>query len=185
MSLKDQFVNSFKNLKNLKVTTITAMFIAIAVVLGFVSSIQINEFIRIGFSTIPNEFVGLMFGPVVGVIMGGIADVLKFLVKPTGAFFPGWTFNAMLSSLIYGVAFYHKKFTFVRVLVANIIIALVVNLLFGTLWLSIMYGDGFFTLLPLRAFKQLFSVPIDSVVFYLIAKVLLKIKTVRKICKNS
>lgn len=47
---------------------VAAMLIAIGVILGFFS-VQLTEFIRIGFSGIPNELASMLFGPVVGGIM--------------------------------------------------------------------------------------------------------------------
>lgn len=35
-------------------------------------------------------------------IFGGALDVLKYIIKPTGPFFFGFTFDAMLSGIIYG-----------------------------------------------------------------------------------
>ena len=97
--LKQQFEDSWHELKKTKVMAVTAMLIAIGVVLGFFS-IQLTEFIRIGFSGIPNELASMLFGPVVGGIMGGIGDILKFLIKPTGPYFFGYTLNAILGPVI-------------------------------------------------------------------------------------
>ena len=84
--LKQQFVDSWHELRKTKVMAVAAMLIAIGVILGFFS-VQLTEFIRIGFSGIPNELASMLFGPVVGGIMGGIGDILKFLIKPTGPLF--------------------------------------------------------------------------------------------------
>lgn len=99
--LKQQFVDSWHELRKTKVMAVAAMLIAIGVILGFFS-VQLTEFIRIGFSGIPNELASMLFGPVVGGIMGGIGDILKFLIKPTGPYFFGYTLNAMLGPVIYG-----------------------------------------------------------------------------------
>ena len=138
-----------------------ALFIAIGVVLGFMFSIQLTDFIKIGFSFIANEMTALLFGPVVGGLMGGITDILKFLVKPTGAFFFGFTLNAILGGVIYGAILYHSPISFKRILAAKTVVAVFVNLLLGTFWLDMMYGQGFIALLPARALKQLFTVPIE------------------------
>lgn len=100
--LKQQFVDSWHELRKTKVMAVAAMLIAIGVILGFFS-VQLTEFIRIGFSGIPNELASMLFGPVVGGIMGGIGDILKFLIKPTGPYFFGYTLNAMLGPVIYGI----------------------------------------------------------------------------------
>ena len=60
--LKQQFVDSWHELRKTKVMAVAAMLIAIGVILGFFS-VQLTEFIRIGFSGIPNELASMLFGP--------------------------------------------------------------------------------------------------------------------------
>ena len=112
------------------------------------------------------EMTALLFGPVVGGLMGGITDILKFLVKPTGPFFFGFTLNAIFGGVIYGAILYHSPISFKRILAAKAVVAVFVNLLLGTFWLDMMYGQGFIALLPARALKQLFTVPIESIIFF-------------------
>ena len=181
--LKQQFVDSWHELRKTKVMAVTAMLIAIGVVLSFFFSIQLTDFIRIGFSGIPNELASMLFGPVVGGVMGGIGDILKFLIKPTGPYFVGYTLNAILGPVIYGIFLYHRPLKFGRVLAAKIVVALIVNLLLGTWWLAIMYGNGFLAILPARFIKQIVSIPIDSVIFYLVAKALERSKVIPAITK--
>ncbi len=183
--IKQQFIESTRQLKNPKVMTITAMFIAIGVVLGFVTNIQITEFIRVGFSFLPNHFVSMMFGPVVGSVMGGITDLLKYIVRPTGPFFIGFTLNAIVEGIIVGLVLYKRPLTFKRVLIANILIAVVVNILMTTCWLSILYSKGFFVILSTRIVKHLITVPIDSIVFYAIAKPLSNTKVIKPFLKEN
>lgn len=179
--MKQQFVDSWHELKHLKTIVVTAMFIAIGVVLGFYFSIQITSSVRIGFSFIANEMTALLFGPVVGGIMGGVTDIIKYLLKPMGAFSPGLTFNAIFGAVIYGVMFYKHPISFKRILAAKVIVAIVVNLCLGTFWLQFIIGKGFWVLLPARAVKQLIVVPIESVIFYIIAKTLAKTKVISTI----
>lgn len=80
-------------------------------------------------------------------------DILKYLVKPTGAFFPGWTLSAMAAGVIYGCFFYKKPLSLVRVFVAELTVSIICNMLLGTLWLQIMYGKAFFAILPARVIK--------------------------------
>ncbi len=84
------FTGSYRELKAVRTVTVLAMLAAIAIVLGFFS-IEIGSVIRIGFSSIPNGLAAYLFGPVVGGIFAGTLDILKYLLKPTGAFFPPLT----------------------------------------------------------------------------------------------
>ena len=96
------FTDSWNEFHQVRTITTAAMFGAISVVLGYFT-IAIGDYIKIGFSTICNQFVYYLFGPVVGGLFGGALDVLKFLIKPTGAFFPGFTLNAMLGGVLLGI----------------------------------------------------------------------------------
>ena len=103
-----QFVNSAKELKKLKTIVITGLLIAIGIVLGQFS-IQISQSTKIGISFIATQLTAMLFGPVVGAIFGGIMDVLKFLMKPDGGFFFGYTLTAIISGFIYGLFYYKLK----------------------------------------------------------------------------
>ena len=95
------FTASFQELRQVRTVTVMAMFAAIAVVLGMFS-VEIGPYIRIGFSSIPNGLVSYLFGPVAGSLFAGTLDIIKYVIKPSGAFFPPMTLVTMLAGLIYG-----------------------------------------------------------------------------------
>ena len=112
----------------------------------------------------------------VGGIMGGVADIIKYLLKPTGPFFFGFTFNAILGAVIYGVMLYKKPISFKRILASKIVVAIVVNVFLNTYWLSMLYGNAFMAILPPRLIKQIIMVPIQSIMLYAVVEVLAKAK---------
>ena len=156
------FVSSSQELKKVPALAACAMFAALAMILNSVASISIGPYIKIGFSAIPNQLVDYLFGPVTGSLFAGVLDIVKYVLKPDGAFFFGFTFNAMLAAFIYGCFYYKKKLTLWRVLLAKLIVILVVNVFLNTLWLDMLYGKGFLVLLPARAVKNLIMWPIDT-----------------------
>ena len=99
-------------------------------------------------------------------------DVIKFMLKPDGGFMPGFTFNAMLAAFIYGLFLYKKPLSLKRMLAAKLVVAVLCNILLGTLWLSMINGKGYLALLPARAVKNLIQWPVDSLIFVLVAKTL-------------
>ena len=139
---------------------------ALAIALRMVASISIGPYIRVGFSGLPNRMVDFLFGPVVGCFFGAALDILKFLMKPEGPFFFGFTLNAMLAGLIYGSILYRKPVSWKRIIAAEILIKLFIDCTLTTLWLSILYGNAFMVLLPPRALKNIIMIPIDSVILY-------------------
>ena len=174
-NLRRQFRDSFHELKDVKALAMTAMLLAVAVVLGFYT-LQVTDFIKIGFAFIADEMTGMLFGPVVGGLMGGAADLVKFLVRPTGPFFPGFTISGAASGIIYGMVLYKKPPTLGRVALANGIVMIVVNICMNTYWLTLLYGDAFFAILPARIIKQAVMYPIYVALFYGVSRVLGKAK---------
>lgn len=165
------FSDSRNELREVRTITTAAMFAALSVVLGFFTLV-IGDYIKIGFSTIANQFVYYLFGPVVGGFFGGALDLIKFFTNPTGAYFPGFTLSATLAGVLYGMFLYKKTLTLPRVLVAEFTVSLICNVLLGTLWLTMLYDKGFIALLPIRIIKNLTMWPVNSILFYSIAKML-------------
>ena len=159
--IKEIFSNSFNELFVTKNIVLCGLLAALAVVLGMVASIDIGPYIRIGFSGLPNRIVEFLFGPVVGSIFGGMLDILKYVIKPSGPFFFGFTFNAMV--------------TIKRILVAEFLTKLIVNCLLNTLWISMLYGKGFFALLPLLVLKNAIMLPIDTCILFFVLTYVKKI----------
>jgi len=172
------FTDSYKELKSVRTITTMAMLAAVAVILGMFS-IELGQFIRIGFSSIPNGIAAYLFGPVVGGIFAGTLDVLKFMIKPTGAFFLPLTLVTILAGILYGCMYYKKPITIGRVLVTKFIVMLICNVILNTLCLSVLYGEGFLVLVGPRVIKNLIMWPIDSVIFFAITKALDRIGAFR------
>ena len=162
--------DSYRELKNIRAVTAAAMFMAISVVLGYFT-IEAGPYLKIGFGSVVNQFVYYLFGPVLGGVYGAILDIVKFVAKPTGPYFPGYTFNAALAGVIYGTFLYKRPLSF----------ALIVNMGLTTLWLSLTSGKAFLALLPVRAVKNLIKWPVDSMIVYLIVSRLEAIGLVRTI----
>ena len=89
-NLTKSFRDSFHELKDVKALATTAMLLAIAVVLGFYT-LQVTDFIKIGFAFIADEMTGMMFGPVVGGLMGAAADIVNIWYG-RGSIFP-WLYH--------------------------------------------------------------------------------------------
>ena len=171
MKKQTLFARSLEELKSVRTLTLCAMLAAAAMILGNFS-IHITSTQRIGFSSIPNQLVAFLFGPAVGSMFCGVLDIVKYLLKPVGAFFPPLTLETMLAGLIYGYFFYRKPLSLWRVFAAHFVVGLICNVILNTLCLSILYGQGFLVLLPPRLLQNLIKWPIDSFIFFNVAKLL-------------
>ena len=164
--IKQLFSDSLHEFTVTKNLVLCGLMAAIAIVLSMVASISIGPYVKIGFSGIPNRIVEFLFGPVVGCIFGGALELLKFIIKPYGPFFFGFTFNVMLAGLIYGCLLYHKPLSIKRIVIAEFLVKLIVNCGLNTLWISMLYGKAFFVLLPMRLLKNVIMLPIDSAIVF-------------------
>ena len=166
--IKQEFLDSLRELTVTKNLVLCGLMAALSVILSLTASISIGPYIKIGFSGLPNRIVECLFGPVTGCLFGGMLDLLKFFIKPDGPFFFGFTFNAMLSGVIYGCILYHKPISLKRIVIAEALVKIIINCGLNTLWISMLYGKGFFVILPARALKNLIMLPIDSAILYFV-----------------
>lgn len=171
--MKKQFVDSWKEFRNPRTIAVTAMMAAVAVVLGFYS-VQLTEFLKISFAFLANEVTALLFGPAVGGVMAGVADIIKYLLKPTGPFFFGFTFDAILGGVIYGMILYKRPLTLKRIIAAKVTVMILVNMILNTYWLSVMYGSALSAILPVRIVKECIMLPIETVLLYTVVRVMTK-----------
>ena len=168
--LKELYQQSLQELCHTKTVVLCGLLAALAIVLSMVASIQLGPYIKIGFSGLPNRIVEFLFGPAVGCLFGGALDLLKYVLKPDGPFFFGFTFNAMLSGLIYGTLLYRRPVSIKRIVIAEFLVKLVINCGLNTLWISMLYGKGFIALLGPRVIKNVIMLPIDSFILFLCEK---------------
>ncbi len=155
-------------LKNVKVLTTVAMLLAMATVLGFFK-IPITNLIEIRFGFITVALGSALFGPAVGGILGALSDILGYLAKPTGAFFPGFTISSAISGIIYGLILYTKKGSFsrnsmiARIFAAELTHTICVGLLLNSYNLSLLYGTPYLQTMIARIPKEMIMLPINVV----------------------
>ncbi len=154
-------------LKDVKVLTTTALLVAIATVLGFLK-IPVNQLVELRFAFLPIAASGMLFGPAIGGLVGALADVLGYLVRPTGPFFPGFTISTLVSGIIFGAFLYKKKLTVPRVIVANLVETVVVSLILNTFNLMILYGNPFWAVLSAKLLKNAVMFPINTALLYFV-----------------
>lgn len=150
-------------MKDLRKWIYMALFIALEVILTRFLSIQ-TPVVRIGFTFLPIAISAIMFGPVFSGIGAAIADVLGMLLFPYGAYFPGFTLTAFLNGFIFGIFFYKKEPTLVRVILASVVATVICSLLLDTIWLYMILDKAIAILLPSRIIKALIIIPVQVVV---------------------
>ena len=91
-----------------------------------------------------------------------VSDIGGYIVKPTGPFFPGFTITSLVSGVIFGLFLYRHKPTVKRILLSQIVYTLVCGIILNSIWLSMLYGNGFIPVLTARLVKELVMIPINT-----------------------
>ncbi len=172
--MKQYIKDSLQEFKNVKSLTTVAILGAAGIIISMFT-IDINEYLRISFETVTHGISGMLFGPFLTGFAGVFLDLLKFLARPVGVYFPGFAINELIIGLIYGFAFYKKEITVPRVLVARIIVVLIINMFLTPLWLSILYGQAFQLIASVRIIKNIIMLPIDTFILYQVLKLSKKV----------
>lgn len=134
---KSTFIAPLAKWRSIFVLVSLAMLTGLQVVLSRFLSIE-TPFFKIGFGFVPVMIAGGMFGPVGGLIVGGVSDLVGAILFPFGAYFPGYTLTAAFSGLVYGCLLYRRPSVF-RIVIAYLITALTVTLGFNTLFSILLY----------------------------------------------
>jgi ECF transporter S component (folate family) len=174
-NLITSFKVSLQNCRKVRVLTAAAMLIALTVVLSFFT-LYITQSARFSFSFVPMAAGGMLFGPVVSGIIGALADIIGYIIKPAGPYMPLFTLNAVLTGLIYGIFLFKKEPSLKNIIIAQLLITIVVDVVLNSCWLVLLYGQGFAAILPLRILKCTLFFPVQVLILYIMAKYIPVIK---------
>ena len=177
--LPERFVSSAKELKSVKTLATCALMLAVGTMLGYFS-IKLDNDKTVGISVIAPQLVSTLYGPVVGGIVGAAGDILDCILNPKGPFFPGYTLNAVLGQMIYGMVLYKKNLSLLRILMSKILVAVLVNLPLGSLWSWMFISKGYFAILVGKIAQQGIQVVVLGVLFYMFVSALKNAKVFQK-----
>ncbi len=144
---------------------------ALTIILSRFLSIQI-QVLRIGLEFFPIMVAAILFGPLAGGIVGAVADIIGATLFPAGTFFPGFTISAFTTGIIYGLFFYNKNLTWIRIILAAFTKLVIVDMLMVSSWLLILYKMPLAALIPTRLIKLAVMMPVEVVLIYFGARML-------------
>ena len=149
-------------LRNVRVLAFSGLVCAMAIVLESFPVYILGPSLKIYFSFVVVSLGCAYYGPVVGMIAGGIIDSVGFLLAGYGEpYFPGYLVTAVLSGLIYGVLLYKRRPTLLRIIVVRLIINYGSNVLLGSVWKSMLYGKGYIYYAASGFIKNTTMLPIE------------------------
>lgn len=161
-------VHTMKKRKTItpKEIALIGLLLAMNMVLSRVATFYITQSVRISFSFLPLALMAIMFGPWKSGIVNGIWDIVNVLMFAAYMPFPGYTLNAFLGPMFYGLFMHRKEIKWTHVLAPVMINTIFVNLFLGTLWLIILGGLPVFAwtswaaLLPGRLLSNAVMAPV-------------------------
>ena len=130
---------------------------------------------RVGFGELPIIIGGMVFGPVVGMLVGGIGDFVGTTFMSPFPWFPPLATAPMLLGLVSGTMWYFlkkdSKVSFIRIFITILTAHIIANMLVGTYWLTILLPDGsFWPLFVPRAIQRVVMAILESCIIYAIYK---------------
>ena len=163
-----------RELKNLRMLTLAAIVVALRIVLsGFY--IPLGDNLNIFFGYLVNGLGSAVYGPVAALLSGFAADILGYIVHPTGPFFPGYVLSTMLGSFVYALFFYRARITLPRVVLAKLTVNLAVNVGLGSLWSAIQYSKGYYYYLAKGLVKNLGLLPVEVLLLWLFLRAMVPV----------
>ena len=159
--IRSQFSDSLRSLSRTRTVTTVGILLAIQMVLNSFGTIEVNDSLKISLAHLAVAPTAILFGPVAAGLQGALSDILAFLIKPTGPYFPGFTITKAMLGIIYGMLLYKTKQTTWHVIAARVIVCVFVNIGLNTLFLTMLYGPSRLATLPLRITKNLIQLPVD------------------------
>ena len=100
------FKRSAKELSDQRCITVTAILIALDLVLKFYLNWQVTDELKISFAFVAIAAIGMLYGPTVGALACVVTDVVGFLIKPSGTFSPLFTLVEVMGGVLYGLFLY-------------------------------------------------------------------------------
>jgi ECF transporter S component (folate family) len=167
LTIRRFFIMQRKYLLSTRGITLVAMLVAMAIVLKSVLSFETGSF-RFTFYEIPMTFIGLMFGPVIGGIMGFVVDFFHIMFSPFAFTFNVFTVSNMLWGIIPGLLLFQKEYSRVRLVIVLLITGI---LTFGLNTIGIVQYQGqgaMLATLPYRIAVFFIKLPLQVVVIEII-----------------
>lgn len=175
--MKNRLVSSLREITNLRTMTQCALLIALYLVLNSFS-IYLTPTLKFTVAYVALAAIAMLAGPVVAFFSGGIVEVLGYLLHPgMGAFHPGIALTCMLTGFIMGIFLYQRDLKLWRVIVSRSIVAVFLNLLLNTYWISTLIGKAYIVLLPERLLKTVLLLPIEIFLIFLTLKTVMVVQT--------
>lgn len=162
-----------QDLRKPRVLAFSALMVAASIALSQLS-IPVHESLKITFGFLARALCALVGGPVTALVFGFVEDNLSFFLRPTGAYFPGYTLTTMLGTMIYALFFYRTRVTVLRIFLAKLSTN-VLNVILGSVWSAILFSKGYLYYASTSLVKNAILLPLQTLLLVLLFGALLPV----------
>lgn len=157
-----------QNRKSFKFSAIKITYMAIFIALSaMINSLRIGN---VSFGGFPIIMSGYLLGPLPGFIVGAIADLVGFMIRPSSfAFNPLFTLTSALTGALPILVTRllgekYPNFSFIKVLIGIFVGQIITSVIMVPIFSVLLYGANTFWVLASSAFlKQIVSIPIYAI----------------------
>ncbi len=171
------FAESFGTLKSAKTIVITAMLIAITIVLDqpFLS-LRFGNGLKLNFIFVPVMLCASFYGPVVCAAMCVIGDVMGVILSGQ-AVLPQLIIVEIVRGVLMGCIMFRRKPTLARIVAAQSVANLFVNMCLNTamlIWAGYLSAQNVFLSVGTRVLKNIAFLPVEIIILFLLLNSLFK-----------
>lgn len=167
-------------LKDVRMITIAALIVALRIAVKFFK-IPIAAGLSISFDAYVNSLGSIVYGPVVGLLVGAVSDVLGCVVTgQMGEYFLPFILVEMASSFIFGLFFWKRHIKLTRVLVSKFTVNLICNIIMTSVfmkWMMHISGLKYNLINGIRIAKNLIMFPFEATIIVIVLTATLPILT--------
>lgn len=157
---------------------LVSLLLALNIVLSRFLSISAWNF-KIGFTFLTIFVCGHLYGPIVTGIFAGLGDLIGSLLFPIGAYFPGFTFTAMFTGVVFGI-FLYKNIKTKNIIICSLMYEIVGTLFINTYWIHLIYNTNFLVLFSTRIFQCIVMIIVEILSMKLLANALPRLERTLK-----
>lgn len=174
---KKYWKDVFKTFKDVRKLTGIAMMLSLMLLCKFISLPSGFGNLGISATYIVFSIAAMIYGPFAGFVLGILSDTIGYLLFQTAySWFIGYTIQAALSGLVYGLLLYKTKISYTRCFIARLIINMILNVVWGSICWGIVSGytveQTFYYALIFSLPKNIIYLVPQSLVLYILLKAL-------------
>ncbi len=179
---KEYWKSSISHFYNVKGICLMAIFVALMTVIGGICSIfplkVYGRTISLLFLFWP--LIGILFGPISGMSIALIVDVLMYFLFPTGyPFYIGYTLAEMLIVFVSGIIFYKSNISIIKSIIFEGFVDIVVHVGIESLFMNDIMkwhlGEAYQAYVIGGLTKNVILWPIEVVILFLLISALLPV----------